>query len=57
MHHVTLLVEPFYGFLSTKGFNKGVTELSFNTQTSAMGFYDWKQDKSQMATIAAGKTH
>ena len=44
-----------YGFLSTKGYPNGVTELSFNTQASAMGFYNWVVDKTHMTAMASGK--
>lgn len=43
-----------YGNASTKGYRNGVTQLSFNTQTSAMGFRGWRQDVERMETIAGG---
>ncbi len=46
-----------YSFLSTKGYSIGVTELIFNTEASGIGFWSWKQDKSKMAAIAAGKNN
>ena len=45
----------YYGNLSTKGYRNGVTELSFNTQVSAMGFHSWPQDILHMENIANGK--
>lgn len=44
-----------YGNLSTQGYRNGVTELSFNTQASAMGFHNWQQDKAHMEAFAKGK--
>ncbi len=43
-----------YGNASTAGYRNGVTELSFNTQASAMGFRSWPQDVARLRAIAAG---
>lgn len=43
-----------YGNMSTKGYRNGVTELAFNTQTSAMGFHNWPGDIKKMESIANG---
>ncbi len=43
-----------YGFLSTSGYSRGVTELSFNTQSSAMGFHSWPIDQMHMQNFAKG---
>jgi len=43
-----------YGNLSTRGYGRGVTELSFNTQASAMGFRSWPEDVARMTAIASG---
>ncbi len=43
-----------YGNLSTMGYSKNVSELSFNTQSSAMGFHSWPIDKQYMQAFANG---
>lgn len=43
-----------YGYLSTMGYSRGVTELSFNTQSSAMGFHSWPIDQVLMQNFAKG---
>jgi hypothetical protein len=43
-----------YGNLSTMGFSRNVSELSFNTQSSAMGFYTWPVNKMRMQAFANG---
>jgi hypothetical protein len=41
-----------YGYLSTKGYSRNVSQESFNTQSSAMGFYAWPVDKQRMQAFA-----
>lgn len=43
-----------YGFLQTKGIPNGVSEVTFNTEASSMGFSSWPIDHSNMAKFAAG---
>ena len=43
-----------YGNLSTMGYSRNVSELSFNTQSSAMGFHTWPIDKLRMQSFANG---
>lgn len=44
-----------YGNLSTKGYRKGISERTFNTQTSSMGFHTWPQDIKKMNEISEGR--
>jgi hypothetical protein len=41
-----------YAQYCTGGYAQGVSELQFNTQASAMGFWGWPQDSAKMAQIA-----
>jgi|GEM_PF-2912258 len=43
-----------YGNLSTMGYSRNVSTLSFNTQSSAMGFHTWPIDKLRMQAFANG---
>lgn len=43
-----------YGNLSTMGYSRNVSALSFNTQSSAMGFHTWPIDKLRMQAFASG---
>lgn len=43
-----------YGNLSTRGYSNSVTELSFNTRASAMGFHSWPLDKMKMESFSNG---
>lgn len=43
-----------YGNMSTMGYSRNVSALSFNTQSSAMGFHTWPIDKLRMQAFANG---